>query len=143
MPTRTANAKWDGGLKTGRGSFSVSSGLGGDFNFGSRFESANGSNPEELLAAAYASCFSMALAAALEKNGTPSTSVATTAKATLEKVGEANTITRIELAVNGVVPNVDDATFQKFATATKDGCIIARALKGNMELKMVATLKNA
>ena len=143
MPTRTANAKWDGGLKTGRGDFSVSNGLGGEFSFGSRFESATGSNPEELLAAAYASCFSMALAAALEKNGTPSTSIATTAKATLEKVGDAFSITRVELTVNGIVPNVDDPTFQKFATATKDGCIIARALKGNMELQMVATLKNA
>jgi osmotically inducible protein OsmC len=143
MPTRTANAKWEGGLKGGRGNFSVASGLGGDFSFSSRFESGSASNPEELLAAAYASCFSMALAAALEKNGTPSTSVATTANATLEKVGDAFSITKINLTVNAVVPNVDDPTFQRFATATKDGCIIARALKGNMDLQMVATLQNA
>jgi len=143
MPIRTANAKWEGGLKGGRGNFSVSNGLGGDFSFGSRFESATGSNPEELLAAAYASCFSMALAAALEKNGTPSTSVASVAKATLEKVGEQMTITKMELTVNAVVPNVDEPTFQRFANSTKDGCIVARALKGNMELQMVANLQKA
>jgi osmotically inducible protein OsmC len=85
----------------------------------------------------------MALAAALEKNGTPSTSVATTANATLEKVGDAFSITRMDLTVNAVVPNVDDPTFQRFANATKDGCIVARALKGNMEMKMVATLQKA
>ena len=143
MPTRTANAKWEGGLKGGRGTFSLASGLGGGFSFSSRFESAPASNPEELLGAAYASCFSMALAAALEKNGTPSTSVATTANATLEKVGDTFSITKIALTVTAVVPNVDDPTFQRFATATKDGCIIARALKGNMDLQMVATLQKA
>ena len=97
MPTRTANAKWEGGLKGGRGSYSVASGLAGQYSFSSRFESGGGSTPEELIAAAHASCFSMALAAALEKNGTPSTSIETTASATLEKVGDAMTITTMQL----------------------------------------------
>jgi len=143
MPTRTANAKWEGGLKGGRGSYSVASGLAGQYSFSSRFESGSGSTPEELIAAAHASCFSMALAAALEKNGTPSTSIETTASATLEKVGDQMTITTMQLNTVGVVPNIDDATFQRFATATKDGCIVSRALKGNMEFKLVATLRSA
>jgi len=115
--------------------------LGGQYSFSSRFESGQGSTPEELLAAAEASCFSMALAAALEKNGTPSTSIATTANCTLEKVGDQFAITKMQLTVVGVVPNVDDATFQRLATATKDGCIVSRALKGNMEMQMNATLQ--
>src|ERR1041385_383796 len=77
MPTRNANAKWEGGLKGGRGLFSGQTGLGGQYNFSSRFENGTGSNPEELLAAAEAACYSMALSAGLEKNGTPATSGAT------------------------------------------------------------------
>jgi len=143
MPTRTANAKWEGGLKGGRGNYSVASGLAGQYSFSSRFESGGGSTPEELIAAAHASCFSMALAAALEKNGTPSTSIETTASATLEKVGDAMTITTMQLNTVGIVPNIDDATFQRLASATKDGCIVSRALKGNMEFKLTATLRSA
>jgi osmotically inducible protein OsmC len=85
----------------------------------------------------------MALAAALEKNGTPSTSIETTASATLEKVGDAMSITTMQLNTVGVVPNIDDATFQQLATATKDGCIVSRALKGNMEFQLTATLRPA
>jgi osmotically inducible protein OsmC len=85
----------------------------------------------------------MALASALEKNGTPPTSIETTASATLEKVGDAFSITTMQLNTVGVVPNVDDATFQQLATATKDGCIVSRALKGNMEFKLTATLRSA
>src|SRR4051812_12656835 len=113
MPTRTAKAKWEGGLKGGRGNYSVASGLAGQYSFSSRFESGGGSTPEELIAAAHASCFSMALAAALEKNGTPSTSIETNASATLEKVGDAMSITTMQLNTVGVVPNLDDETFQR------------------------------
>ena len=86
MPTRTASAKWEGGLKDGRGSFRGATGLGGQFNFSSRFENGSGSNPEELLAAAEAACYSMALSAGLEKNGTPANSVDAAASTTAPKV---------------------------------------------------------
>ena len=140
MPTRSAQAKWEGGLKDGRGSFSGQTGLGGQYNFSSRFADGAGSNPEELLAAAEAACFSMALSAGLEQNGTPATSVETTAKCTVEKVGEGFSITRMHLDVRGTVPNIDDATFQKIAAATKDGCPVSKALKGNVDLQLNATL---
>src|SRR6185503_3675349 len=104
MPTRKASAVWNGGLKGGNGSFRGESGLSGAYSFGSRFENAKGSNPEELLAAAEAACFSMALSGALERNGTPPTRIETSAACTIEKVGDANTITRIALTVNASVP---------------------------------------
>lgn len=142
MPTRSASAKWEGGLKSGRGSFSGQTGLGGQYNFSSRFENGSGSNPEELLAAAEAACFSMALSAGLEKNGTPATSVETKAGCTVEKVGEGFTITRMALDVRAVVPNVDDATFQKIAADTKANCPVSRALKGNVDITVNATLSS-
>src|SRR5262245_48359626 len=111
MPTRNASAKWEGGLKNGRGSFSGQTGLGGQYNFSSRFENGTGSNPEELLAAAEAACYSMALSAGLEKNGTPPTSVETKAACTIEKVGEGFGITKMALDVRASVAGVDDATF--------------------------------
>lgn len=143
MPTRNANAKWEGGLKGGRGLFSGQTGLGGQYNFSSRFENGTGSNPEELLAAAEAACFSMALAAGLEKNGTPATSVETSAACTIDKVGDGFAITKMALDVKGVVPKIDDATFQKIAKETKDGCPVSKALKGNVELTITAALKPA
>ena len=143
MPTRTASAKWEGGLKGGRGTYSGANGLGGDYNFSSRFEEGPGSNPEELLAAAHAACYSMACSAGLEKNGTPATSISTTAKCTVERVGDGFTITRMQLDVVGVVPNIDDATFQRVAAAAADGCPVSRALKGNVEIKLNARLQSA
>ena len=140
MPTRKASAKWEGGLRGGKGSFSGESGLGGAYSFGSRFEAAGGSNPEELLAAADAACYSMALSLALEKNGTPPQSVETQAACTLEKVGEGLSITSMRLDVTAKVPGVDDATFQKLAEDTKEGCIVSRALKGNLKFELTARL---
>ena len=140
MPTRTAQAKWEGGLKGGRGSFSGATGLGGQFNFSSRFESGTGSNPEELLAAAEAACFSMALSAALEHNGTPPTSVETKAGCTVEKVGDGFSITKMQLEVRAVAPNLDDAAFQRIVTDTKNGCPVSKALKGNVDIAVTATL---
>ena len=140
MPTRNASAKWEGGLKGGRGSFSGSTGLSGQFNFSSRFESGAGSNPEELLAAAEAACFSMALSAGLEKNGTPPTSVETKAGCTVEKVGDGFGITKMQLEVRAVVPKIDDAAFQRIVTETKNGCPVSKALKGNVDIQVAATL---
>lgn len=130
MPTRNASAKWEGGLKTGRGTFSGQTGLGGQYNFSSRFENGAGSNPEELLAAAHAACYSMALSGGLERNGTPSTSIETKAACTVEKVGEGFTITKMQLDVRASVPNIDAATFERIAQDTKAGCPVSRALTG-------------
>ena len=130
MPTRKASATWNGGLKGGNGSYDGESGLGGAYSFGSRFENAGGSNPEELLAAAEAACFSMALSGNLEKNGTPPTRVETAAACTVEKVDDKMTITKMQLRVKGTVPGIDAATFTRIANETKDGCPVSRALKG-------------
>jgi lipoyl-dependent peroxiredoxin len=140
MPTRSASAKWEGDLKGGRGSFSGATGLAGRYDVSSRFENGQGSNPEELLAAAEAACFSMALSGALGKNGTVPTSIDTTARCTVEKVGDAWTITTIQLDVKAKVPNVDNATFQRIANETKVTCPVSRAFKGNVDLQLSATL---
>jgi osmotically inducible protein OsmC len=140
MPTRSASAKWEGGLKSGRGSFTGATGLTGQYNFSSRFENGQGSNPEELLAAAEAACYSMALSGGLEKNGTPPTSIDTTARCTVEKVGDAFSVTTMQLDVRATVANIDDATFQRVANATLTGCPVSRALKGNVDLQLTATL---
>ncbi|MDB4917317.1 MAG: Osmotically inducible protein [Gemmatimonadetes bacterium] len=140
MPTRTASAKWEGGLKGGNGSFKGQTGLGGSYSFGSRFEDAVGSNPEELLAAAEAACFSMALSAGLEKAGFAPTSVETTAACTIEKVGEGFKITTMKLTTTASVPNLDDAQFQAIAQATKEGCPVSGALKGNVAIDLTARL---
>ena len=140
MPTRTASATWKGGLKGGTGSFKGQTGLAGSYSFGSRFENAAGSNPEELLAAAEAACFSMALSGGLEKNGTPATSVDTTAKCTIDKVGDGFKVTKMRLEVRATVPNVDEATFRKIAEGTKDGCPISQVMKGNVPIELDAKL---
>jgi len=141
MPTRHASAVWEGGLKGGKGSFKGESGaIGGQYNFSSRFADGVGSNPEELLAAAEASCFSMALGLGLEQNGTPATRIDTSASCTVEKVGEGFAITSIALDVSASVPNIDDAKFQAIAAATKDGCPVSKAFKGNVALTLKAKL---
>ena len=140
MPTRTATAKWEGGLKSGKGSFTGATGLSGQYSFSSRFENGSGSNPEELLAAAEAACFSMALALGLEGKGHPPTSVDTKAACTIEKVGDGFSITKMVLEVRAVVPGMDDATFQEIAKATKEGCPVSKALKGNVDLQLTAVL---
>jgi lipoyl-dependent peroxiredoxin len=129
MPTRKASAVWNGGLKGGNGSFKGESGLGGAYSFGSRFENAKGSNPEELLAAAEAACFSMALSGALERNGTPPTKIETEAGCTVEKVTEGFGITKIVLTVKATVPKIDKATFDRLVQETKVGCPVSKALK--------------
>ena len=139
MPTRSASAKWEGGLKGGRGTFSGETGLGGQYSFSSRFESGPGSNPEELLAAAEAACYSMALSGGLEKNGSTATSIETKVACTIERVGDAPTITRIQLDVRAVVPKIDDATFQRIAAETAKNCPVSRAL-ASVDIQLKATL---
>jgi osmotically inducible protein OsmC len=140
MPTRTASATWTGGLKGGSGTFKGQTGLAGSYSFASRFEQGNGSNPEELLAAAEAACFSMALSGALEKGGTTATNVQTVAECTIEKVGDGFKVTTMKLTVRASVPKIDPGAFQSIAEATRDGCPISGALKGNVKLELTATL---
>jgi osmotically inducible protein OsmC len=133
---------WEGGLKGGKGTFKGESGaIGGAYSFGSRFEQGTGSNPEELLAAADAACYSMALSAALEGNGTPATSVATNASCTIEKVEAGFKITRMVLDVRAKVPGIDAAKFQEFAEKMREGCAVSSALKGNVKIEVTAVLE--
>jgi lipoyl-dependent peroxiredoxin len=144
MPNRKASAVWEGGLKGGKGSFKGQSGaggtIGGDYSFASRFEEGAGSSPEELLAAAHAACFSMALSAQLEGNGTPARRVETNAVCTVEKVGAGFKITKMRLTTRATVPNVDAAKFQELANAAKEGCPVSQALKGNLDIQLDASL---
>jgi lipoyl-dependent peroxiredoxin len=142
MPTRKASAIWEKGLRNGNGSFKGESGaISGNYSFGSRFENAAGSNPEELLAAAEAACFSMALALGLEQNGTPAENVETSAACTIEKVADGFSITAMSLLVNARVPGIDNTKFQEIAQGTKDGCPVSKALKGNVNITLTANLK--
>jgi lipoyl-dependent peroxiredoxin len=130
MPTRYASAVWEGGLQKGKGSFKGDSGaIEAPFSFGSRFESAKGSNPEELLGAAHAACYSMALSAGLEQAGTPATRVDTRAAVTIDKQGAGFAITGITLTVRAKVPGIDAAAFKKAAEDTKENCPVSKALK--------------
>jgi osmotically inducible protein OsmC len=141
MPTRKATATWEGGLKGGKGSFKGESGaIGGQYNFSSRFESGTGSNPEELLAAAEAACFSMALSGGLEKAGHAPTRVETSAACTVEPVPGGFGITKIKLTVQATVPGIDKVKFEQIANETKDGCPVSKAFKGNVEISLEARL---
>ena len=139
MPTRKSSAVWNGGLKGGNGTFRGESGLAGSYSYGSRFENGKGSNPEELLAAAEAACFSMALGSALEKNGTPATTIETNAACTIEKVADANTITRIALDVKAKVAKIDKGTFERLVQETKVGCPVSKALRA-VDIQVQAAL---
>jgi lipoyl-dependent peroxiredoxin len=131
MPTRNANAAWNGNLKEGKGEFKVGSGaFGGNYSFGTRFEEAPGTNPEELIGAAHSGCFSMALAGILGRAGHNPQSIRTQAKVHLEKVGEGFKITRIVLDTEGQVPGIDENTFREHAEKAKAGCPVSQALAG-------------
>jgi osmotically inducible protein OsmC len=138
---RTATAEWKGDLMGGSGRVALGSGAyEGTYSFATRFEDKAGANPEELLGAAHAGCFSMALANSLAKAGHVATSVKTTASVHLGKDDAGFLITRIDLVVDAAVPGLDDATFQEHAKNTKTGCIISRALAAN-EITLKATLR--
>jgi osmotically inducible protein OsmC len=141
MPTRKASAAWEGGLKDGKGTFKGDSGaINGRYSFGSRFEEGTGSNPEELLAAAHAACFSMAFSAQLEGNGTPPTRVETNAACTVEKAGAGFKITTMKLTTRATVPNIDPAKFQQLANAAVEGCPVSQVFKGNIDIQLDAKL---
>ena len=132
MPTRNATAIWSGGgLKAGKGEFSGESGLiKGAYSFNTRVGDEKGTNPEELLAAAEAACFSMALGNALDQNGTPAQRVETKAGCTIAPVGPGLKITTIKLDVRATVPNIDAAKFKEIAETTKKTCPVSVALSG-------------
>lgn len=141
MAVRKAGAEWQGTLKEGAGRMTLGSGAyDGPFSFLSRFEDGSGTNPEELIAAAHAGCFSMALSAALERAGTPVTRVRTTATVHMGPVDGAPTITQIDLVVAGEVPGIDQAAFTEAAENAKKGCIVSRALAGVAKITVQATL---
>lgn len=141
MAIRTANARWLGTFSEGTGIMRTGKGgLEANYSAKSRFEEGEGSNPEELIGAAHAGCFSMALAKALTDNGFPPTSVETTANVHLVPVDGKPTVTRIDLATTAVVPTIDEAEFLKFAEATKEGCPISRLLSPGTEITLNATL---
>ena len=141
MPTRHATAEWKGGLKGGRGSFRGETGaVAGDYSAGSRFEEAGGSNPEELLAAAEAACFTMALSGGLERAGAAPTKLETRASCTIEKAGEGFKITRMKLEVRGTVPDMSEQQFRQAAEAAKEGCPVSQVLKGNVPIELDAKL---
>lgn len=141
MPTRNASATWQGGLQDGTGSFSGESGaIGGSYAFSTRFGEERGSNPEELLAAAEAACFSMALAGGLQKAGMKPERVQTDAACTVEKVGEGFQITTIRLRTRATVPDVDQESFHRIAQETKSNCPVSKALAG-VDIQLEATLE--
>ena len=143
MAVRGASAEWNGSLKEGAGKMRLGSGaFEGPYSFVSRFETGAGTNPEELIGAAHAGCFSMALAAALGRAGHNPTSIKTDAKVHLGSSEAGPTITRIDLEVEGVVPGIDAAQFQEFAEGAKKGCVVSRALAGVQNITVSATLKN-
>ena len=142
MPTeRSANAVWNGGLKDGKGTISTQSGVLKEqaYSFVSRFENGSGTNPEELIAAAHAGCFTMALSAELEKAGHKADSVATTATVVLEFVDGAPTVTTIHLKNESKVPGLEDARFQEIAAGAKANCPISRLLAA-AKIDLAATL---
>ncbi|HET7295134.1 MAG TPA: OsmC family protein [Vicinamibacteria bacterium] len=140
MAIRTAKAEWNGNLTEGKGTMSLGSGAyQGAYSFSSRFEEGAGTNPEELIAAAHAGCYSMALAAGLAKGGFSPERVASSAKLQLLKTDAGFTITTIELDVQAKVPGIDDAKFQEIAEGTRKGCPVSRALTG-VEIKVSARL---
>ena len=139
MPAK-GSAEWKGDLQTGTGTFTAGDSIGGGYTFKSRFEDGPGSNPEQLIAAAHAACFSMALSAALERAGTPVESVQTDATVTLRLVDGAPTITKIALVTKGRVPGIDEAAFAKEAEAAKANCPVSKALAGVPEITLEASL---
>jgi osmotically inducible protein OsmC len=139
MP-HTARAHWEGDLKNGKGTIGLGSGaFEGPYSFKARFEGAPGTTPEELLGAAHAGCFTMALSLGLTTAGHPPTSLDTSAVVTLGKVGESFAITRIDLTLKGVVPGLSESEFKRLAEDAKKNCIVSRAI-ANVPMTLDATL---
>lgn len=140
MPVRTAEAEWRGALQDGDGTMSFGGGaFSGAYSFGSRFEEGEGTNPEELIAAAHAGCFSMALAGALGQAGHAPESVRTTARVHLDKQDGGFAVTRSRLETEARVPGIDEEEFQRHAEAAKEGCPVSKALAA-LDIELEARL---
>jgi osmotically inducible protein OsmC len=141
MPRRRASARWDGSLQEGSGTMRMASGAyEGPYSFQSRFEEGDGTNPEELIAAAHAGCFSMALSAGLGGAGYDPDSIETEATVQLDRVGEGFAITQINLRTRASVPGIDAEEFQQRAEAAKEGCPVSQALGGVETIELEAEL---
>jgi osmotically inducible protein OsmC len=143
MPKSNASAIWNGGLKSGKGNLTTGSGaLNGPYSFQTRFEGdQKGTNPEELIGAALAGCFSMFLSGLLEKAGTPASHIRTDATVHLQVTDSGPVINLIELNTEVEVPGMDEAAFQEQAQKAKEGCPVSNALKAIPEIKLNASLK--
>jgi lipoyl-dependent peroxiredoxin len=141
MATSNGSAEWKGDLKGGSGNVTVGDGIfEGQYSFSSRFEEGEGTNPEELIGAAHASCFAMALSLVLSEEGHPPESVRAQAKVHLRNVDGLPTIARIELEVEGSVPGINEDAFRSYAEKAKAGCPVSRALAGVSEIELEARL---
>lgn len=143
MPTRTAEAEWQGNLKEGRGKMKLGTGAyEGPFSFQSRMENGAGTNPEELIGAAHAGCFSMAFSAQLANAGYTAKRIHTRSAVKFEKSGAGFAITGIDLETEGEVPGIDNAKFQELANAAKTGCPVSKALSATpitLKAKLVSS----
>ena len=141
MPVRHSTAAWEGSLKDGKGQMEMQSGAyKGQYSFSSRFEEGTGTNPEELIAAAHAGCFSMAFAGALGKNGYSPKKISTKADVHLNKEDIGFTITKIVLHTEGDVPDISEEDFKRIAEESKKGCPVSRALGAVREIQVEAKL---
>jgi lipoyl-dependent peroxiredoxin len=142
MPTRIANAHWEGDFKRGGGTVAVDSGLfSGPYNFSGRFEDGTGTNPEELLGAAHAACFAMALSVGLTQAGTPPESLDVQARVTIDQVEGGFGITKIDLDLKGKVPGIDEAAFNEAAAGAKAACPLSKALAAVPEINLNTTFE--
>ncbi|PAU93257.1 peroxiredoxin [Aliifodinibius salipaludis] len=140
MPTRRANAQWNGDLKNGKGTMELESGsYKGAYSFASRFENGDRTNPEELIGAAHAGCYSMALSNELAKAGYDPQSVETEANVTFEVTDDGPTITKVKLITEANLSDIDEDTFHEFANGAKEACPVSKALSGT-EILLDATL---
>ena len=143
MAVRSASAEWQGDLQSGNGTFSGESGeIEGAYSFGSRFAEEGGTNPEELIGAAHAGCFSMQFSALLAAGGNTPESIKTEAKVQVLKDGGGFAIKKIDLTTTGRVPGIDDAAFQETARAAKESCPVSMALAAVPEINLTATLES-
>ncbi|MFW5774726.1 MAG: OsmC family protein [Chitinivibrionales bacterium] len=145
MPTRASKAVWEGTLKEGKGTMTIGNDTWqGAYSAASRFENKSGTNPEELLGAAHAGCFSQAFSLLLEQAGYTAERIETTAKVSIEKQGEGFAITTVKLETEGLVPGISEEEFDKQAMAAKEGCPVSQLFKGaqiTLEAKLLQTQK--
>jgi lipoyl-dependent peroxiredoxin len=144
MTVRNGSAEWNGDLQTGSGTVTVGDGVfEGAYSYESRFAEGEGTNPEQLIAAAHAACFTMALSNILSSNGHPPDSVRTDARVQLRNIDGAPTLTRIDLETEGTVPGIGEQDFQRYAEDAKANCPVSRALAGIPEIVLSARLRSA